>query len=111
MGFQGFHQRKLNDYHLKNIPVELTNCARHAEEFRNLLDFASLMVDVAEAVTLSSLESLDEFQRVMVNIKVLELKEETQVAGRAKRDVSVTDGSDTVRVSVWEGHINVMEKG
>ena len=73
------------------------------------------MADVAttldsEPVTLSSLENMDEFQRVTVNIKVLELKDETQVMGRAKRDVFVADGSGTVRVSVWEENINVMEK-
>ena len=58
------------------------------------LDVASLMADIATAsktVTLSSLESLDVFQKVTVNIKVVELKDETQVGGRVKRDVSVAD--------------------
>ena len=44
-----------------------------------------------------------------MNIKVLEFKDETQVAGRVKRDVSVADESGAVRVSVWEGHINVRQ--
>ena len=42
-----------------------------------------------------------------VNIKVLELKDETQVAGRVKRDVSIADESGVVRVSVWEDHITM----
>ena len=60
------------------------------------LDVASLMADIATAsktVTLLSLESLDVFQKVTVNIKVVKLKDETQVGGRVKRDVSVADES------------------
>ena len=42
------------------------------------LDVVSLMADIATAsktVTLSSLESLDDFQKVTVDIKVVELKD------------------------------------
>ena len=45
------------------------------------------------------------FQNVTVNIKVVELKDETQVGGRVKRDVYVADGSGTARVSVWIGAV------
>ena len=45
-----------------------------------------------------------------MNIKVVELKDETQVGGRVKRDACVADGSGTGRVSVWEGNVNAMEK-
>ena len=130
VGFQGMQQRKLDDYHQKNIPVELANCevkpARQGEGYEVMLksstvikqspkklDVASLMTDIAtvsKTVTLSSLESLDVFQKVTVNIKVVELKDETEVRGRVKRDVSVADGSGTARVSVWEGNVNVMGK-
>ncbi len=48
--------------------------------------------------------------RKLVNIKVVELKDETQVGGRVKRDVSVADESGTARVIVWEGNVNVMKK-
>ena len=130
VGFQGMQQRKLNDYHQKNIAVALKNCevklARQGEGYEVMLktstlikqspkklDVASLMADIATAsktVTLSSLESLDVFQKVTVNIKVVELKDETQVGGRVKRDVSVADESGMARVSVWEGNVNAMEK-
>ena len=101
VGFQGMQQRKLNDYHQKNIAVTLENCevkpARQGEGYEVMLktstlikqspkklDVASLMADIATAsktVTLSSLESLDVFQKVTVNIKVVELKDEAQVGG------------------------------
>ena len=130
VGFQGMQQRKLNDYHQKNIPVELENCevkpARQGEGYEVMLksstlikqspkklDVASLMADIATAtktIILSSLESLDVFQKVTVNIKVVKLKDETQVGGRVKRDGCVADGSGTARVSVWEGNVNAMEK-
>ena len=127
VGFQGMQQRKLNDYHQRNIAVALENCevkpARQGEGYEVMLktstqspkklDVVSLMADITTAsktVTLSSLESLDVFQKVTVNIKVVELKDETQVGGRVKRDVFVADESGTARVSVWEGNVNAMEK-
>ena len=81
VGFQGMQQRKLNDYHEKNIAVALENCevkpARQGEGYEVMLktstlikqspkklDVASLMADIATAsktITLSSLESLDDF--------------------------------------------------
>ena len=51
------------------------------------LDVASLKADIATAsktVTLSPLESLDDLQKVTVNIRVVELKDETQVGGIVK---------------------------
>ena len=123
-------QRKLNNYHQKNIPVELANCelkpARQDEGYEEMLksstlikqspkklNVASLMADIATAsktVTLSSLESLGVLQKVTVNINVVELKDETEVGGRVKLDISVTDGNGTARVSVWEGNVNMMGK-
>ena len=64
--FQGMQQRKLNDYHQNNIPVELENCevkpARQGEGYEVMLtsstlikqspkklDVASLMADIATA--------------------------------------------------------------
>jgi len=77
------------------------------------LDVASLMADIATAsktVTLLSIQSLDDFQKVTVNNKVVELKDETQVGGRVKWDVFVADESGVAQVSVWEGKVNAMEK-
>lgn len=58
VGFQGFQQRKQNEYYQKNISVKLSN-------------FEVAKFDIAtasKAVTLSSLESLDDFQKVTVNL-------------------------------------------
>ena len=125
---QGMQQRKLNNYHYKNIAGALETCeaksARQGEGYEVMLktstlikqspkklDVASLMADIATAfktVTLSSLESLDDFQKVTVNIKVVKLKDETQDGERLKRDVSATDESGVARVSVGEGNVNAM---
>ena len=96
VGFQGMQQQKLNNYHQKNIAVALETCevkpARQGKGYKyevmlktikqspKKLDVASLMADIA--TTLSSLESLDDFQKVTVNIKVVKLKDETQVGER-----------------------------
>ena len=113
-GFRIQH-RKLNEQ--KNIPVKLANCevkpARQGEGHEVMLksstqikqspkDVASLKADIAtvsKAVTLSSLGCLDELQKVIVNIQVVELKDKTKVGGRVKRDVSAADGSGRPRVS------------
>ena len=50
------------------------------------------------------------FQKVTVNIKVIDVKDETQVGGKVKQDVLVTDKSGTVPVTVWEANINSMVK-
>ena len=124
VGFHGMQQQKLNEYHQKNIPVEIANCevkpARQGEGYEVImkgstqikqspkkLDVASLMADIAPASKAVTLLALEE---VTVDVKVVELKDETEVGGRAKRDVSVADGSGTARVSVWEGYVNAMEK-
>lgn len=78
------------------------------------LEATSLMADIATAsktIALSSLESLDVFHKITVNIKVVELKDEMQVEGRVKRDVSLADKSGMARVRVWEGNVNAMGKG
>ena len=66
VGFQGMQQRKLNEYHQKNIPVAVENCevkaARQGEGYEVMLktstlikespkklDVASLMADIATA--------------------------------------------------------------
>jgi len=58
------------------------------------LEAISLMADITTAskiIALSSLESLDVFHEITVNIKVVELKDEMQVEGRVKQDVSLAD--------------------
>ena len=97
VGFQGMQQQKLNDYYQRNIPVELENCevkpAGQGEGYEVMLksstlikqspknlDVTLLMADNATAsktIILSSLKSLDMFQKVTVNIKVMELKDNT----------------------------------
>ena len=128
VGFDAQQQRKLNEYHQNNIPVQLLNCevkpSRQGEGYKLMLkngtqikqspkkmDIASLMVDAAaKVVTLDELDGLEVFDRATVNVKVVELKEEMQVGGKSKRDIIIADGSGTARVSVWEGHVNTMEE-
>ena len=46
-----------------------------------------------------------------MNIKVVELKDETQVEGGGRvKCVSAADESGMARVSVWEENMNAMEK-
>ena len=76
------------------------------------LDVASLMPEgvASNVVTPASLDSMEEFEKVIVRLKLLEVKEK-DVGGSVKRDDVAADGSAVARVSVWEGHVNAMEKG
>ena len=128
VGFDAQQQRKLNEYHQNNLPVQLVNCevkpSRQGEGYELMLkngtqikqspkkpDIASLMVETApKVVTLDKLDGLEVFDRATVNVKVVELKEEMQVGGKLKSDVIFADGSGKAKVSVWEGHVNAMEE-
>ena len=124
VGFDAQQQRKLHEYHQKNVAVQLVNCevkpSRQGElmlkkstqikEAPKKMDVASMRVNSApKVVGLDKLDSLEVFDRVTVNIKVVLLKEEMEIGGKLKRDVMIADGSGKGRVSVWEGHVNTLK--
>ena len=130
VGFNGMQQRKLNEYHQKNIAVQLEDCevkaAHQGEGYEVMLktytkisqspkklDVTSLMADIttgSKTVKLSSVESMESFERVTVNVKVTDVKDKIEVGGKSKQDVLVGDDSSRIRVAVWESHVNLMAK-
>ena len=111
------------DFH-KKIAVEISNCevkiARQGDGYEVMLKRTTTIkesprkMDVATLMPESNivmLSSVDGMEKIIVNVKVLEVKEKGDVGGTIKRDVIVADASGVVRVSVWEGHVDVMEKG
>ena len=60
----------------------------------------------SEIVELSQLSSLQAFQRVVVEVKVIHVDDAMAVSGgKKKQDIRVGDASGAARVTVWEGEI------
>ena len=60
---------------------------------------------------LSQVETLEEFQRITVDIKVVKVYEPVYVPGNLKKqDVIAADRSDTTKVTIWEDSIGTLQK-
>ena len=61
-------------------------------------------------ITLSELSSIENFQKITTQVKVLS-KMETMVVsgGKRKRDVVVGDSTGTSKVTLWEEHVDAMD--
>ena len=126
MGFDAQQQRKLNNYHQKNIPVELINCevnsSRYGEGYKVMLKGGTHIKEsngcasinggddncAPKSITLGALPQRENFEKVTVKIKVLEVKEAVHVADKLKQDVIVADHTGTANVSLWQEHVNTL---
>ena len=59
----------------------------------------------------SQFSRMEVFQKVTVNVKVLEVKETVPIAGKRKQDIIIADQTGTAKVSLWEEHIDTMRDG
>ena len=65
-----------------------------------------------KVITLSELDELVQFQRVMVEVKAIRVDEVMEIlGGKEKQDILVGDSSGTARFTVWEGEIGKVGKG
>ena len=65
-----------------------------------------------EVTLLEDLQNKEEYERVRVQAKVLEVMDPTTVAnGKKVQDVTVADSTDCVRCTLWEADIGQLEKG
>ena len=104
--FDAHQQRKLQDYHQKNEPVELVNCevksSRSGDGYELMLKSGTgikespkkinvpalmeeMVAAVPKSITLDGISRMEVFQKVTVNVKVLEVKETVPVAGKRKQ--------------------------
>ena len=130
VGFDAQQQRKLNNYHQKNIPVELINCevkssrygegyevmlkgGTHIKESPKKMDVPALMVGMTitpRSITLGDLPQTENYEKVTVKIKVLEVKEAVHLADKLKQDVLIADHTATAKVSLWQEHVNTLSE-
>ena len=65
----------------------------------------------ASMIKLGDIGLLDNYQKVTAEVKVLMIMEAIEVSGgKKKQDVTVGDKSGTVKVSLWEEHIDTLQK-
>ena len=64
-------------------------------------------------ITLDTVPTLPQYEKVSVNVKVLQLFriEEVGLDKRVKREVSVADHTAATRVVLWEQHVDALEEG
>ena len=76
------------------------------------LNVSTIMVQMATVSKTISLTLADTevWEKVSVNVKVVEVKEVFQLHDRVKQDVIVADQTGAVRVCLWEDHVHCMEK-
>ena len=60
---------------------------------------------------LGQLQSINAYERVTVDIKVLKCKDQIQVfGGKTKQDIIVADHRSTAKLTLWEEHIGKLVK-
>ena len=132
VGFSPQHQIQLNDLHKTNSPVELVDCVlKHSRQGQGYdvmlksntqikssskkLDMGTIMSSTMESkpITLDTLNTLPQYDKVTVNVKVLQLLKTEEVGQdkKVKRDVLVADRTATAKLVLWEQHVNHLEEG
>ena len=127
VGFDTQQQQKLNDFHQKNIAGKLINyevkSSRHGEEYEVMfksgtqspkkMEVPTLMVEMATApktITLDTLADMEVWQKVTVNIKVVEVREEFQVNDKIKQDVNIADQTGVAKICLWEERVSCIKE-
>ena len=133
VGFNAHQQIKLQEFHVKRVPVQISNCeikrSKYGDGYDILLKSTSgieksskdinashLIDDYTPApevmeVELVKIPELDPFQKVDVSVKVMEVKEVVHLVEKKKQDVQVSDHSGTTKLTLWEEHVEEMELG
>ena len=66
-----------------------------------------MVAAVPKSITLDGISRMEVFQKVTVNVKVLEVKETVPVAGKRKQD-DIAYYTGTAKVSLWEEHVDAV---
>ncbi len=132
VGFDAHQQRKLDEYHQRNVPVELANCevksSRFGDGYELLLKSATgikespkkmnvsalmqeMVVDTPTTIELGGISHTDLFQKVTVSVKVLDVKEVERAGDKQKQDVIVGDSSGTAKVTLWGENVDKLTNG
>ena len=126
VGFNPDQQRKLSSYFDKKEPARLINCevkpAREGNTMEIMLkkftEITSSPKKIAipedvpstpNVIKIIDLPSINNFQRVSVDIKVVAINEPLNVAGgKTKQDITVADDTSTARLTLWQENVDTL---
>ena len=71
----------------------------------------STLVNVPQDTTIGNIYKTVDFQQVSCTAKVLSVDEPMQVSGgKRKQDITISDSSGSIRLTVWEEYINKLDE-
>lgn len=125
VGFDPAQLKQLEQYNLNKLPVLLRNCDIQLNKYSNNLEvvikgytqvnesqqeFAiddPTMIGTTN-ITLSQLNTMNEYDKVNVEARVVNIKHPLTVgtAGKKKQDITIADKTATATLTLWEKDIN-----
>ena len=121
-GFDSSVNRKLDEV---DGPVTLSHCevkrSRIGQNMEILLNSTTQIqqaevtinteLNVPQDIDISNIYKTVDFQKVSCTAKVLNTDEPVQVSGgKTKQDITISDSSGCIRLTVWEEYINKLEE-
>lgn len=135
VGFDSLQQRRLSDYHERQVPVEIKNCEIKKSRYGNGYDViprsrsiikmserqdieaTSIISDhylPPEDETPDMLEEIQELEnrkKINVRVKVTAIHDPVQLIEKTKQEVFLSDQSGSAKLVLWEDNVNSLEKG
>ena len=77
------------------------------------MDTMMALTPESKTITLDALPTLPQYEKVSVNVKVLQLFKSEQVGQdkKVKQEASVADHTAATRVVLWEQHVDALQEG
>ena len=130
VGFRSEQQKRLSTFSRDKTPISLQNCeikqSRQGHQMEVMLKNSTQIVkspkiieipdeedipEIPAVITLSQIQHVQQYQKVSTDVKVLVKREPIFVStGKMKQDVIVADHTSTMKVTLWEDYVNVMEE-
>ena len=130
VGFESFQQKKLFNFQEKNVPVKIENCeiksAKHGDGYEVILKSNSQIkqsprkldacalrqssVEEVKTVCIEEMPTVDNFEKVNLSIKVIDVSTPDTVGDLSHQDVFVADHTGSIRVCLWNDSINSLQK-
>ena len=127
VGFDKTQRDTLDHFQRKGIPVTIKNCVVQLSKFSNryevvLKGYTNIEQSAAhfqvknfdtlgsKCIPLSDLPSKQEYDRVTVKVKVIDVRDPEKVGkDKTKQDVSISDATGVATLTIWEDDINKLE--
>ena len=120
-------QEQLHSLYMKGIPVNITDCQIQRNKFNNILEIvmkSSTKVEQSDTeffvdnlktvgstrIDIGQLSTLNEYDRVTVQITVVKVNEPQEVSGgKHKQEVVIADARGSTILTLWEADMNSLE--